>query len=349
MSSVPTRISLDPPYRIERGQRRFIFHGWAEVDDEAAPDIALALNGKPIPVTAYPMPTLKDHFPGMKGVGFHTRADFPDAVPTPDPARPFLLEAAVRSDGRKRTFEYAVSQDWLDEVFPDPPRARPVPPEHLQIRVTGAAAGAFVATGRAAADQVAALVAKGGQPITAYQRILDFGCGCGRVISPLADLHPGAQLAGCDIDHEAIAWCAGALGHLAEFKPNGTAPPLPWADGAFDLVYGLSVFTHLPEDLQWAWLADLERVVRPGGLVLTTVLNPEAYDIPAEIKAAAATGGGFAYWADAATTEGLPGFYRLAYHSHDYVRREWSRHFDVLHLGDHDLNDTQNAVLLQRR
>ena len=40
-----TFISLDPPYRLNFGQETFVFLGWAEVDDEAAPHLGMTLNG----------------------------------------------------------------------------------------------------------------------------------------------------------------------------------------------------------------------------------------------------------------------------------------------------------------
>ena len=39
-------------------------------------------------------------------------------------------------------------------------------------------------------------------------------------------------------------------------RVNPWLPPLPFADGAFDLVIVISVFTHLPRDSQDAWLAE---------------------------------------------------------------------------------------------
>ncbi|WP_293680907.1 class I SAM-dependent methyltransferase [uncultured Phenylobacterium sp.] len=137
------------------------------------------------------------------------------------------------------------------------------------------------------------------------------------------------------------------MADVGAFEVNGHQPPLPYADQTFDLVYALSVFTHLPQDHQFAWLDELRRVLKPGRLLLTTIMNPFAYELPQAIQDSARSSG-FAYWGDAAETEGLPSFYRLAYHSHDYVRREWARGFEVLRIGGHDLNDTQDSVLLRR-
>lgn len=83
-----------------------------------------------------------------------------------------------------------------------------------------------------------------------------------------------AQLFGTDIDGESIDWCQSKLGHMATFTVNGFWPPLPFADGFFDVIYSISVFTHLPEDMQTAWLAELRRVAKPGGLLLLTVHSP---------------------------------------------------------------------------
>jgi SAM-dependent methyltransferase len=343
-------ITLDPPYRLRSEDLSFTFKGWAQVTDPAAPDIHLSLNGVDVPLTITQRPPRLDQFfTGIEALAFVAEVDFATALaPLARPAEPFLLEATVTTDGCPRTFEYAVTDAWLAQVFGRPLRARPMPPERLQIRVAGAAAGEFHATGVAAARRIAEILEAAGHPLARQRTILDFGCGPGRLAACLHELHPRARLHACDIDAEAIGWARAALPDVARFSVSDAEPPLPFDDASFDLVYAISVFTHLPEDLQTAWLGELRRILKPGGILLTTTLNPAAYDLPAPVKAdGVATG--FAYWGDVAVTEGLPDFYRLAYHSHDYVRRKWGRDFEVLHVGDHDLNGTQDAVVLRRR
>ena len=106
-----------------------------------------------------------------------------------------------------------------------------------------------------------------GRALADVRSILDFGCGCGRVIRHLgrvpADLH------GSDANATLAAWCRENL-PFGRYAVNGLAPPLPYEDGAFDLVYTMSVFTHLPAHLQRPWLDELRRVVEPGGRLLLT-------------------------------------------------------------------------------
>ena len=98
--------------------------------------------------------------------------------------------------------------------------------------------------------------------------ILDFGCGCGRVTRYWAD--QAVEVHGSDLNPKLVAWCRSGLA-FATFAANGLEPPLAYADGRFGFVYALSVFTHLPETLQVAWMEELRRVLRPGGhLLLTT-------------------------------------------------------------------------------
>jgi ubiquinone/menaquinone biosynthesis C-methylase UbiE len=344
-----TLITLDPPYRLGDDETVFRFRGWAEVDDPSAPDMELRVNGLAVPIKTKDAPKVADHFPGVKACYLYAEVDFASLFAEGfTPSEPFLLVAEVRSGHRRRSFEYAVTPGWLEKVFGRRLRPRATPPEDLQIRVTGAAAGAFHATGALVARQIADLLQAAGQPLTKATRILDFGCGPGRVIGAVADLHPSATYAGCDIDAEAIAWCQAQMRDVATFKVNGHAPPLPFPDQAFDLIYSISIFTHLPEDMQHQWLDELRRVLKPGGVLLTTKLNPAGYDLPEPVKAAGESHG-FAYWGEADATDGLPDFYRLAYHTHDYVRRVWGHYFDVLRIGQHDLNNTQDSVILQRR
>jgi SAM-dependent methyltransferase len=54
---------------------------------------------------------------------------------------------------------------------------------------------------------------------------------------------------------------------------NEIAPPLPYPDSSFDFVYAISVFTHLPENLQDAWMQDCRRVLKPGGFLFFTTLG----------------------------------------------------------------------------
>jgi len=340
-------ISLDPPYRLGDEHRVFDVIGWAEVDDEAQPNIRLTLNGVDVPVKATPNASVAKIFPGVRACSLFAQVDFAEVFRGQTPDEPFLLLAEVTSDHRRRVFEYEVSEGWLQAVFGRPVRRRRIPPEHLQIRVTGAAAGAFHRTGRLVAEQIAGLVARSGRPLTSFQKILDFGCGPGRVISSIKDMHPQAELFGSDIDGEAIGWARANLADVGDFRVNGPNPPLPFADETFDLIYSISIFTHLPEDMQHGMLAELRRILKPGGVLLTTKLNPEAYDLPEDVRLQGVKEG-FVYWGDADATEGLPGFYRLAYHTEPYVRRVWGGYFDVLHVGSHDLNNTQDAVLLRR-
>lgn len=55
------------------------------------------------------------------------------------------------------------------------------------------------------------------------------------------------------------------------FGVNALSPPLRYADGTFDFIYCLSVFTHLSEAMHHAWLAELLRVLKPGGCILLTL------------------------------------------------------------------------------
>ena len=138
----------------------------------------------------------------------------------------------------------------------------PVPPADLIVRVAGTAdADWFLEGGRLGYETVRVHVP--GE----HASVLDFGCGCGRVTRYW--LGSGAHVAGSDLNVEAVEWCRRNL-PFARFEENGLAPPLAFDDGAFDLVYGLSVFTHLPEELQVAWLHELSRVLRPDGRLLLT-------------------------------------------------------------------------------
>ena len=150
----------------------------------------------------------------------------------------------------------------------------PIPPARLLMLTTASPSVEwFIQSGRAGADSIREQLARHGVPLASVRTVLDFGCGCGRVLRHWADLP--AEVHGCDYNPVLVNYCRQQLS-FARFEPNTLEPPLPYPTASFDLVYALSVFTHLPEPLHSRWVAELARVLRPGGhLIIST--HGEAY------------------------------------------------------------------------
>ena len=147
-----------------------------------------------------------------------------------------------------------------------------LPPAELMVRVTGVASPEhFLAGGALGRDVITAVLARNGVTMAQLGAVLDFGVGCGRVARHWAELP--AEVHGCDYNPVLVEWCRRNLGHVRA-AVNRLQPPLPYDDARFDLVYALSIFTHLTEPQQRAWIAELRRVTRPGGHVLFTTHGP---------------------------------------------------------------------------
>ncbi len=172
-----------------------------------------------------------------------------------------------------------------------------------------------------------------------FTDVLDFGCG--RVLLPLRAHLPQARFSGTDTDAEQIAWSQKHIPDVS-FHYNSPEPPLPYADGSFDLIYGCSVFTHLDERLQFLWLAELKRVARPGALLILTVhaLNQTEDAAPAE---------GLRFVNDGAWADFFPDFYQTTYHSRPYLEAVWSRYFTVLDYDESRIEALRQAVVVLRR
>ncbi len=231
-----------------------------------------------------------------------------------------------------------------------------VPDDDRRFRVIGDRdLTGFLNTGATDFHRVSEVVQKlTGRPLWAFDKVLDWGVGCGRLARHFPEQHANA-LTGCDIDHDNVEWCEANLN--GRFVTSSLVPPLPFADGTFDVVYGVSIFTHLRQALQDQWLAELRRITRVGGLVLTTVhgetaveffrLRPREY---AYLKAEIARTGLLV----SSGNGQLDGFvekpreYVNVFHDRRYVERHWSRYFDVLrvipgYIFTHDL------VVMRRR
>ena len=146
----------------------------------------------------------------------------------------------------------------------------PIPPAGLIHLVAGTTdVEWFLAGGAKAEEALRATLEANGIELESLGSILDFGCGTGRVLRRWADLH-GPEIHGTDYNPKLTAWCRENL-PFARIATNTLEPPLDYPDERFDLVYALSVFTHLSEPAQSAWMLELGRILRPGGTLFITL------------------------------------------------------------------------------
>jgi SAM-dependent methyltransferase len=112
------------------------------------------------------------------------------------------------------------------------------------------------------------------------RRMLDFGCGSGRLLRRLFDEAAVAEIEGCDIDPASVDWArANLCPPIADVFRCGSAPPLDRPDGHYDLIVAFSVFTHI--GVGWAdWLLELHRVLADDGILIASFLGRGAADMP---------------------------------------------------------------------
>ncbi len=142
-----------------------------------------------------------------------------------------------------------------------------LPPPTLRVRVAGTAdVAAFLHGGRMGADVVRQLLSESGRTMGQCRAILDFGCGCGRVLRHFQNL-TGSALYGADVDEDLVQWCATHL-PFAKVSVNPAEAPAPFPGEFFDAIYAFSVLTHMPAAAQKRWLREFHRMMKPGGLLI---------------------------------------------------------------------------------
>lgn len=106
-------------------------------------------------------------------------------------------------------------------------------------------------------------------------RVLDWGCGFGRLCRYFADDYPGSKIIGVELDDLNLEWMSKNLPAVTPLKTNLDAR-IDLPDGSVDLIYGVSVMTHIRESQQEAWLKELTRILAPNGLLMLTTAGAGA-------------------------------------------------------------------------
>jgi len=231
-------------------------------------------------------------------------------------------------------------RDWSRPV--DAPV--PIAPAKLRYRVGAIDPIDYLAIGQRCAQDIRRAAEKSGVHWTALSDVLDFGCGAGRTLVWLSG--SGPRLHACDRDEECVSWCQANIPDVT-VRVNDPAPPLPFEDDAFDLVYAVSVFTHLDESEQDAWLRELRRVTRPHGIGVFSFHGASlAKQLSPENHQRLETHGILAL-----PVRGLWGLFPTYYntfHTESYVREHWTRFGPVLEIEARGMNGHQDLVVLRK-
>jgi SAM-dependent methyltransferase len=153
--------------------------------------------------------------------------------------------------------------------------------ELIYLVVGGGNIPQFLGTGAADLKSIKTLLNEAKFELKPGSRVLDWGCGCGRVARHW-DRHTGSiDLYGCDINAQLVNWCKENI-PFGSFTRSDLIPPLPFPDNYFDVIYGISVFTHLLFETQYLWMAEIWRLLKPGGMAILTAQGPSMFPIIAK-------------------------------------------------------------------
>ncbi len=238
----------------------------------------------------------------------------------------------------------------------------PIPSMEYRVRVGGHySIDSFFVSGKNCYEPIKkAMLTYQSDPIENL-KILDFGAGCGRTLQFFYS--DNSNIFATDVDSSAMDYLAKAFPQ-ANVACNQYDPPLEYDDDFFDIVYSVSIWTHLPVSKQKLWLNEISRILKPNGLALITVLGnysltgqssakksqfnvtPEKlekegiiyYEYP---QVSLSMGSKFFPWETQS--------YGVTYHSKKYIFQELTEKFEVLDIQQGVIDNLQDLVVLRKK
>ncbi len=232
----------------------------------------------------------------------------------------------------------------------------PIPPPRLRFRVHGELqTNSYLAAGRQIFRDTSRILESQRVEMSRELKVLDFGCGCSRILGHFFRQNSKGTFTGTDIDGDAIAWARANYSGKAKWDINRSRPPLPYPSQTFDVILAISVFTHFDEDLQFDWLRELDRILSVNGILICSVHGRPVWEQSAlfnENLRNSMSGKGFHFLQSSLgirNLAGLPNYYQTAFHSEEFVRNRWGSLFDVIDYNDGAIGNHQTAVVLRKK
>lgn len=230
----------------------------------------------------------------------------------------------------------------------------PLPPAELRMRVHGTANEfSFRMEGYSNFVKVRlALQRIFGRDYGDFTSILDWGCGCGRFLRYFRDVERSGALTGADVDKESVQWSAANL-PFAKCVALPLHPPSPLDNAAYDLLIGISIFTHLGEREQFEWLEELGRIAAPGAVLLMSIHGETAVSRQAwsmhELLVWKANGFTVGASGDLDGVLEEADYYKTTFHTRAYIEQHWTGYFDIVELIPGYIGNLQDLVVMVKR
>ena len=227
-----------------------------------------------------------------------------------------------------------------------------IPPAKLRYRVHGNLKfGAFLNVGKAIANNIKNQTRRCGIEFRDFQSVLDFGCGSARVMRYFINEYPDKNYTGIDIDEELIVWCKNNIENVT-WHQTPPLPPTELASGSFDFIYGISVFTHLDQEYQNAWLRELRRIIKPDGTIFLTThgehyLKTLELDRDHSLEFQEKEFLFIKRESGKYRLDGLPDFYQTAVQTQSQIHRDWTEYFKIIGYFEGAVNQIQDSVILK--
>jgi len=212
----------------------------------------------------------------------------------------------------------------------------PIPPADLTMGYGAGNLDHYLASGRRSYQVLTQLLQDHNLTLDKGDAMLDWGCAAGRTTRNfLAEAGRGCEVWGCDVHTASIQWAQDHLSPPFRFFNSSSLPHLPFPDGTFKFIYGLSVVTHLIA-MRDLWLLELRRVLRRDGCLFLSVHDENTWTwfrehgmpawIPSSLHGPPNLPG------ECLEIRGNRWEYCYTFFHSDYIRRIWGQFFHIAEI-----------------